>query len=116
MVALAPVSSPARLSRLNASNPLPPGCTSTSSASGPGAPVATATLHSGELVHHQRMQDVSVVASLTPCEVAGSLRPGLHGNTGQPAAAYLSAASKPGATPCATVNADERGSVTLAGS
>src|SRR5690349_8077610 len=104
MMALAPVSSPARLSRLNASNPLPPGCTSTSSASGPGAPVATATLNAGQLVHQWRIRAGSVVASLNPWGVAGSLSPGLHGNTGQPAAAYLSAASNSGATPCATVN------------
>ena len=39
----------------------------------------------------------AVVASLNPWSVAGSLLPGLHGNAGQPAAAYRSAASSAGA-------------------
>ena len=55
-----------------------------SSTSGPGAPVAMATLRPGSAVHQAVIFPASVVASLKPCGVSGSLRPGLHGNTGQP--------------------------------
>jgi hypothetical protein len=77
-----PVSSAARLRRLKAPNPFPSGFTSTSSTSGPGAPVAIATLAFGHFRHQARITSGLVVASLNPCSVRGALRSGRHGNTG----------------------------------
>jgi len=84
-MALAPSVSPARISLLNAANPLPASpCWSTSSTSGPGTPVAIARFASGWRRHHRLIWSGSVVASRKPWLVAGALPPGWQGNTGQP--------------------------------
>ena len=86
-MALWPSTSPARFALLNAGNPDPSSRTSTSRTSGPGAPVAIATLRFGSRRHQSRIWRSSVDASWNPLRVAGSLLPGRHGNTGQPARA-----------------------------
>src|SRR5580704_11907590 len=88
----APAIIPDVLSRWYAAHPLPAAWTSTSRTSGPGVPVAIATL-CGVCCHQVRMVAELVVASLQPCLVAGILASGLQGKTGHPAAAYASAAA-----------------------
>ncbi len=77
--ALPPVRIPQRLSRSNAAKPRPSSRLSTSRTSGQGAPVAIATFLSGRAFHHARITAGSVVASLTPCGVSGSLVPVCRG-------------------------------------
>src|SRR5262245_26854859 len=56
------------------------------------APVAIATLRFGSAPHQLAIRSGSILASLKPCFVYGSLLPGLHGNTHNPFAASASAA------------------------
>src|SRR5690606_27816915 len=80
----------ARRARSNNSKPPRPALTSTSSTSGPGAPVTTATLAHGQRRHHAVITCGSVVASRD--HVVSGVLSRRHGCTRQPAAAYPSAA------------------------